>query len=113
ALARGASLRSLIIAEPGYSFEEEMELDDAVEELDPLSFLLGRLLDQLCARLVGRSLAAAAIHVHFELQAAFENAIDTRKEIFRGRNPSGTYTTNLQLSIPVRDSKMLLKLLRL
>jgi protein ImuB len=113
ALARGAISRSLVIAEPGHSFEEEMELDDAVEELDPLSFLLGRLLDQLCARLAARSLAAASIRVRFELQPAFENALDLRKEMFRGIHPPGVYERELQLPVPVRDSKMLLKLLRL
>ena len=90
-----------------------MELDDAVEELDPLSFLLGRLLDQLCARLAARSLAAASIRVRFELQPAFENALDVRKEMFRQINPPGVYEKELQLPIPARDSKMLLKLLRL
>ena len=113
ALARGAISRSLVIAEPGHSFEEEMELDDAVEELDPLSFLLGRLLDQLCARLAARSLAAASIRVRFELQPAFENALDLRKEMFRGIHSPGVYERELQLPVPVRDSKMLLKLLRL
>ena len=49
--ARGASVRSMVLAESGICFEEEMELDDSVEELEPLAFLLGRLLDQLCARL--------------------------------------------------------------
>src|ERR1700683_5115345 len=39
ALARGSVERSLAIAEPAHFFEEEMELDEAVEELDPLSFL--------------------------------------------------------------------------
>ncbi|MGA2510749.1 MAG: hypothetical protein ABSG27_10985 [Candidatus Acidiferrales bacterium] len=113
ALARGANSRSLIIAEPGHSFEEEMELDDAVEELDPLSFLLGRLLDQLCARLAARSLAAAAIRVRFELQPSFEAALDTRQETIRRKNPPGVYERDIQLPIPARDSKMLLKLLRL
>jgi protein ImuB len=113
ALARGAISRSLVIAEPGHSFEEEMELDDAVEELDPLSFLLGRLLDQLCARLAARSLAAASLRVRFELQPAFENALDRRKEMFRQIHPPGVYEKELQLPVPVRDSKMLLKLLRL
>src|SRR5450755_2042012 len=42
ALAGGAHQRSLVPAEPGSSFEEEMELEDSVEELEPLSFLLGR-----------------------------------------------------------------------
>ena len=113
ALARGAHSRSLVVAEPGRSFEEEMELDDAVEELDPLSFLLGRLLDQLCARLAARSLAVAAVRVRFELQPAFENAFDVRKDLFRPQNPPGLYEREIQLPIPVRDSKMLLKLLRL
>jgi protein ImuB len=113
ALARGESVRSLVIAEPGYSFKEEMELDDAVEELDPLSFLLGRLLDQLCARLAARSLATAAIRVRFELQPSFENAVDRRKELFRLENSSGLYETDLQLPVPTCDSKILLKLLRL
>jgi protein ImuB len=113
ALARGESSRSLAIAEAKYFFEEEMELDDPVEELDPLSFLLGRLLDQLCARLAARSLAAAAIRVRFELQPSFENAVNIRKDIFREKNPPGWYEKELQLSLPTHDSKMLLKLLRL
>lgn len=113
ALARGAVARSLAIAEPVHFFEEELELDDAVEELDPLSFLLGRLLDQLCARLAARSLAASSIHMRFELQPDFENALDRRKEIFRKIDPPGVFERELQLPIPSRDSKMLLKLLRL
>jgi protein ImuB len=113
ALTCGAVSRSLVVAEPVHFFEEEMELDEAVEELDPLSFLLGRLLDQLCARLAARSLAAALLRVRFELQPAFENALDLRKEMFRRINPPGVYERELQLPVPVRDSKMLLKLLRL
>ena len=65
--ARGASVRSLVLAEPKLCFEEEMELEYAVEELEPLAFLLGRLLDQLCARLAARSLGACAIRLRFEL----------------------------------------------
>src|SRR6202011_2972603 len=41
-LARGVRQRSLVLAQASSSFVEEMELDDAVEELEPLSFLLGR-----------------------------------------------------------------------
>ncbi len=71
-LAQGKSERAMVLAEPALHFEEEMELEDAVEELEPLSFLLGRLLGQLCARLDARSLAACAIRVRFELDPAFE-----------------------------------------
>jgi protein ImuB len=112
ALARGASSRSPVIAEPAHSFEEELELDDAVEELDPLSFLLGRLLDQLCARFTARSLGAAAIRVRFELQPSFENAVDIR-EIFPAQKRLGLYEKEIQMPVPSRDSKVLLKLLRL
>jgi len=111
-LARGAFARSLVIAEPAHSFEEEMELDEAVEELEPLSFLLGRLLDQLCARLTARSLGAAALRVRFELQPSFENAVDIQ-EAFRTQKQPGLYDKQMQLPVPVRDSKVLLKLLRL
>jgi protein ImuB len=112
-LARGESVRSLVIAEAQHFFEEEIELDDPIEELDPLSFLLGRLLDQLCARLAARSLAAAAICVRFELQPSFENALNIREEIFREKNGPSLYGKEIQLPLPTRDSKMLLKLLRL
>ena len=64
-LARGARSRSLVLAEPALNFVEEMELEDGVAELEPLAFLLGRLLDQLCARLAARSLAASAIRLQF------------------------------------------------
>ena len=73
--ARGASSRAMVLAEPGVHFEEEMELEDAVPELEPLSFLLGRLLDQLCARLAARSLAASTIRVRFELEPVSENNV--------------------------------------
>ncbi len=65
-LARGEFARSLVLARPSVYFQEEMELDDAVEELESLSFLLGRLLDQLCERLAARSLSARAIRMEFE-----------------------------------------------
>ncbi len=111
--ARGASVRSLHVAEAADFFEEAMELDEAVEDLDPLSFLLGRLLDQLCARLATRALGAASIRVKFELQPSFEEACDRRKEVVREKNPPGEYKTELHLPVPARDAKMLLKLLRL
>jgi protein ImuB len=112
-LARGASVRSIHVAAAADFFEEEMELDDAVEELDPLSFLLGRLLGQLCARLAARALGAASIRVRFELQPSFEDACDRRKEVVREKNPAGEYETELRLPVAARDAKMLLKLLRL
>ncbi|MGA2419270.1 MAG: hypothetical protein ABSG69_04255 [Candidatus Acidiferrum sp.] len=112
-LARGAASRALVVAEPDLTFAEEMELDDAVEELEPLSFVLGRLLDQLCARLTARSLAVSLLRVRFDLQPAFENALDVRIEVVRAKSVPGIYERTMQLPVPMRDAKLLLKLLRL
>jgi protein ImuB len=111
-LARGASLRSIVLAAPGVPFEEEMALDFAVAELEPLAFLLGRLLDQLCARLEARALAACAIRLRFDLENSFEKDF----QVLDDKSPrlaAKTYEKVLGLPVPMRNSKMLLKLLRL
>ena len=112
-LARGASLRSIVLAEPGVRFEEEMALDFAVAELEPLAFLLGRLLDQLCARLEARALAACAIRLRFDLEDSFEKDFQVLSENSPPKLAPKTYEKVLGLPLPMRDSKMLLKLLRL
>src|ERR1700738_3609120 len=112
-LARGVRQRSLVLAQVSSSFAEEMELDDAVEELEPLSFLLGRLLDQLCARLEARALAVRAVRIRFELQPSFEKDFQTLKEDVRKKSGVKQYEKVLTLPVPMRNSKTLLKLLRL
>jgi protein ImuB len=113
ALACGSSRRSLVLAEPSLRFEEEMELDESVEELEPLSFLLGRLLDQLCARLEARALALRAVHVWFALEPSFEKSVQAGDDASREKSAPKEYRKLLTLPVPMRDSKMLLKLLRL
>ena len=112
-LARGVRRRSLVLAQASSSFAEEMELDDAVEELEPLSFLLGRLLDQLCARLEARALAVRAVRIRFELQPSFEKEFQTLQEDLRRKPDVKQYEKVLTLPVPMRNSKTLLKLLRL
>jgi protein ImuB len=112
-LAQGVFHRSLILALPNLHFEEEMELDDSVEELEPLSFLLGRLLDQLCARLEARALAVRVVHIQFDLEPSSENGARLRAGGFREKPAAKQYVKVLTLPVPMRDSKMLLKLLRL
>jgi protein ImuB len=112
-LACGSRQRALVLAQPPSFFEEEMELDDAVEELEPLSFLLGRLLDQLCARLEAYALAVRAVRMRFELEPSFEKDFQSVKEGSRKKAAAKLYTKILSLPVPMRDSKMLLKLLRL
>jgi protein ImuB len=112
-LARGVRQRSLALAQASSTFTEEMELDDAVEELEPLSFLLGRLLDQLCARLEARALAVRAVRVQFELQPSFEKDFQTLKEDLRSRPAAKVFEKVLTLPVPMHNPKTLLKLLRL
>jgi protein ImuB len=92
--ARGASSRSLRLVEPALCFEEELALDYEVAELEPLAFLLSRLLEALCARLAARSLAASGLRLRLRLAP-------------------GEYEKRLGLPVPLRNSKLLLNLLRL
>ena len=62
-LARGARLRALVPAPEPLHFEEAMDLDYPVAELDPLAFILGRLLNQLCARLAARGRATQELRL--------------------------------------------------
>ena len=62
-LARGATMRELIPAALPESFQESTELEESVDLLEPLAFILNRLLDQLMERLVERSLATDQIEI--------------------------------------------------
>jgi protein ImuB len=94
-LARGQGDRPLRPVEPELVFEQAMELEYPVTELDPLSFVLSRLLHQLCAALESRALAAIEIRLTLKLD----------------RKPG--HARAIRLPVPMRDTKTLLKLLQL
>jgi nucleotidyltransferase/DNA polymerase involved in DNA repair len=75
-LARGASRRALVPALAATQFEEVMELDTPVRELEPLAFLLHRLLDQLCGRLSARALATNEIRLKMQLEPGEEEIFE-------------------------------------
>src|SRR2546421_10739392 len=54
-LAQGKSERQLVLVQPPIGFEQSLELEHPIAELEPLSFILSRLLNQLCANLNARS----------------------------------------------------------
>jgi protein ImuB len=112
-LARGAFVRSLVLSKPSAFFQEEMELDDSVEELESLSFVLGRLLDQLCERLAARSLSARAIRLEFALERSFEKELQQSADPQQQKLIPRQFEKVLALPVPMRDSKLLLKLVRL
>ena len=66
-LARGAASRTLVPVEAPLIFEEAVELEHPIVLLEPLAFLLNRLLDQLCARLGSRALATQELRLTLEL----------------------------------------------
>jgi len=112
-LANGTYCRALQLATPETSFEEEMALDYAVTELEPLAFLLGRLLDQLCARLEARSLAASAFSLRLGLRDCVEEDPQINTKTSAASIGVRTFEKVLRLPVPMRESKILLKLLRL
>lgn len=110
-LARARSTRAMVLAQPVIDFEEEMELEDSVAEVEPLAFLVGRLLDQLCARLAARSLAAGALRTRLELDLSSQKQIDVGKDDSPPASTPGIYEKTLRLPVAMSDAKMLLKLL--
>jgi len=94
-LARGEADRKLVPLDPPLEFEDQIELEYPVELLEPLAFLLARLLNGLAARLATRALATDELRLRLKL----ENR--------------ATYERTLRLPVPSLDTKALLKLLQL
>ena len=94
-LAKGKIDRQLKLKQSPPVFAGSIELDYAIAELEPLSFIFARLLNQVCASLNSYSLATNEIHVRLQL----ENQT--------------THERNLTLPSPMRDHKVFLKLLLL
>ena len=101
-LARGTDVHPLIAKEFPSNFEEHMDLDSPVDLLEPLLFVLNRLLEQLCARLRMHILAIGEINVTLTLE---RNDSRNKEPVF--------HIQKLRSPVPARDSKFLLKLLQL
>src|ERR1700687_2243432 len=73
-LARGAASRNLRVLEPQLIFAESVELEYPIVLLEPLAFLLNRMLEQVCARLAARALAVQGLKLKLELAATQPDA---------------------------------------
>jgi protein ImuB len=105
-LARGAASRTLVTVEAPLVFEEAVELEHPVVLLEPLAFLLNRLLEQLCARLGSRALATQELRLTLEL----ENFSPFHQP---SKNSNHQFVRTLRLPQPMLDAKVFLKLLQL
>ncbi len=94
-LARGEAERKLVPLDPPLEFEDQIELEYPVELLEPLAFLLARLLNGLAARLATRALATDELRLRLKL----ENR--------------ATHERTLRLPVPSLDTKAFLKLWQL
>ncbi|MGD1215832.1 MAG: DNA polymerase Y family protein [Terriglobales bacterium] len=103
-LARGAASRNLRVLEPRLIFAESVELEYPIVLLEPLAFLLNRMLEQVCARLSARALAAQELHLNLELAVTQPNGCASFTR---------TFTRTLRLPVPMLDAKVFLKLLQL
>jgi protein ImuB len=88
-LARGEDPRPLLPAVPEERFEHAIDLDWPIDGLEPLSFVLGRLLEPLSWHLERRDRGAAVLHVRLHLV--------TRT----------VHERSLQLPAPIRDARTL------
>ena len=93
--ARGDERRPLVPASEEPVFEESLELDWPIEGLEPLSFVLGRVLDPLGVRLARADTAAAVLSVRLWLVTRV------------------WHVRTLQLPAPIRDPRVLRTLLLL
>jgi protein ImuB len=94
-LARGEAERKLTPLEDPLRFEDEVELEYPVELLEPLAFLLARLMNGLSTTLAARGLATDEIRLRLKL----ENRTAHERE--------------LRLPVPSIDTKAFLKLWQL
>ena len=94
-LARGEAERKLVPLDPPLEFEDQIELEYPVELLEPLAFLLARLLNGLAVRLATRALATDELRLRLSL----ENR--------------ATHERTLRLPVPSLDTKAFLKLWQL
>lgn len=119
-LARGATSRTLVPVELPLIFEEVIELEYPLVLLEPLAFLLSRLLEQLCARLGTRALATQELRLQLELENGWQEEESTTTHVgtgARGRpgraSARQAFCRTLRLPVPLLDAKTFLKLLQL
>ena len=94
-LAKGRTCRHLKLKQPAREFATSIELDHPIAELEPLSFIFARLLNQLCATLNAYALATNELLVQMKLE------------------DQSSHERRLTLPYAMRDHKVFLKLLLL
>jgi protein ImuB len=106
-LARGEGSRPLVPTDPPLHFEEAVELEHPLEMLEPLAFVLNRMLESLCARLQARALATNELRLQMELE---NKGAGSAQAPFPPRDRN--YSRTIRLPVPMLSAKVFLKLLQ-
>lgn len=109
-LAFGAAARELVLSEAALRFEETIELEYPVAVLEPLAFLLARMLESLCARLSARALSTNELRLRMRLEHRTGDEAAKSEEELEGEPMAERKIT---LPVPMNDAKLFLKLLQL
>jgi protein ImuB len=109
-LAQGSVIRELIPSGLLESFQESTDLEEPIELLEPLAFVLNRLLEQLMGQLVERSLATDQIEIELFLEVHPDCEINAP---VMASSMLTTYQRTVKLPLPTQDAKVLLKLIQL
>jgi protein ImuB len=102
AIARGEDVRPLIPTLPDERFVSTLDLEWPIEELEPLSFVVTRLLEPLSTRLERRDRGAAVLHVILDLVTRRSTSSHRGEPVERD-----TYARRLELPSPMRDVRTL------
>jgi protein ImuB len=102
-LARGEAKRTLVVTEPTEDFIDNFEFDDPVETLEFLTFILNRLLQQLCLRLRSRSLATSELRLRLELETRQRSTTSASGNFLcPSRMQESSYALSALIFIPFR-----------
>jgi protein ImuB len=93
-LARGEDAAPLVPSVPEERFEQALDLEWPIDGLEPLSFVLARLMEPLAAHLERRDRGAAVLHVRLHL-------------VKRDGVTREVHERSLQLPAPMRDARTL------
>src|SRR5438552_11073796 len=104
-LAQGKSERQLVLVQPPIGFEQSLELEHPIAEREPLSFILSRLLNQLCANLNAQALATNELRLRLVTEP---EAVATGSY---AANDRVTHERTITLPVPMRNPKTFLRLL--
>jgi len=101
--------RTLVPVDPPLRFAENFEFEDSVEDLNSLLFVINRLLEQIGARLISRSLATDEVRLTLGLEVHEDRDVKTESR----KTTLQIFERTLKLPVAMQDTKVLLKLLQL